>query len=279
MVWIRMLYRHLIVPFDGTPAALAVVRVAADLAEHLHAHLEVLTSGDLPHEESLRALKRRAVALSEADVEVWIDAQRSPAGAVVAALAHRPGALVCMATHARAGPARLVAGSVAERVLRAVDVPVLLFGPRWEAGASGRFTVDEVVVCVDGDDLADEVVALAVAWAHAFEAPCRFLHVGDDRATLDRLPELAASVPPGVRASEVIVVPGDDPVAGIVELLETRRGALAVLGTHPRTGLDRLRTAGTAMGVVARSSSRRWSHRREGRPRRRAPETEGLSCR
>lgn len=246
-----MLYRHLIVPFDGTPAALAVVGVAADLAERLDAHLEVLTSGDLPDEGSLRKLKQRAIALSEATVDVWIDARRSPADAVAEALVHRPEALVCMATHARAGLARLIAGSVAERVLRTVEVPVMLFGPHWEA--SDRFTIDEVIICVDGDDVADEVVALAVAWARTFEVPCRFLHVGDDPATLDRLPRLAASVPPEVRASEVIVAPRTDPVAGIVELLDTHSGALAVLGTHPRSRIDRLRPGGTAMGVVARA--------------------------
>jgi len=247
---VLMLYEHLIVPFDGSAAARAVLGATARLTDRLDAHLVVLTSGDLPGEDTLRELKARAIAMSEANVEVWIDAQRSPADAVAGAVAHRPRSLVCMATHARLGIARIIAGSVAERVLRCIDEPVLLFGPHWD-GADPA-SLGEVVVCVDGPDVAGEVVTLAVAWARAFDVPCRLVHVGDDPAAFDRLAELAATAATEVRSPEVIVAPGDDPVVGIVDVLASHPGALAVLGIHPRRGLERLRAGSVAMSVVGR---------------------------
>jgi nucleotide-binding universal stress UspA family protein len=53
----------------------------------------------------------------------------SPAEVIAAAAAETNSGLIAMATHGRSGLGRLFLGSVAERVLRSVSMPVLLWKP------------------------------------------------------------------------------------------------------------------------------------------------------
>ena len=56
-------------------------------------------------------------------------AANHPAQAIVEAAKYRKADLIVMSTHGRSGIGRLVLGSVAEKVLRATAVPILLLRP------------------------------------------------------------------------------------------------------------------------------------------------------
>ncbi|HZD03578.1 MAG TPA: universal stress protein, partial [Longimicrobiales bacterium] len=67
----------------------------------------------------------------EADVEVVDDPQ--PALAILEVVERGGADLVALATHGYRGIRRAVLGSVADKVLRGVDVPLLLLGPGVQA--------------------------------------------------------------------------------------------------------------------------------------------------
>jgi nucleotide-binding universal stress UspA family protein len=134
--------KTIVVPLDGSAVAEAALRPAVDLARQAGVTLILLRAaeahagpmGDIIEaqvdvmreaEEYLAAARARVLAAGAARVEVsaWYG---PPAEAIVEAARHRHADLIVMASHGRSGIARLVLGSVAESVLRATAVPILL---------------------------------------------------------------------------------------------------------------------------------------------------------
>lgn len=249
------LYDHVIVPFDGTATAQAVAMYAADLARVLHARLQILTSAEVGSIEGLDRLKARAEALDMRSVDVWVDAQARPAQAVAVSVEHRPRSLVCMATHARGGLRKVVAGSVAEDVLRAVDVPVLLCGPR--CTPDEYFSARHLVVGLDESRTAEEILPEVREWMTAFGCTCTIVHVeSTDEPSLslddEAADRIARMVQPFVEAgAELTVVRGDEVPAAILALVDDRPGTILALATHGRSGLSRLAAGSITMEVVA----------------------------
>jgi len=261
----RVLYDHIIVPFDGSTRSREVADAAADLTTRLDSHLVLLTSGDVGNHEALSVVKGRAMRMSDEKLDFWVDAQRRPAAAVAESVHYRPTSLVAMHTHARTGVDRAVFGSIAEQVLRATDVPVLLFGPKWSARAT--FEVNEVVAAVDLSTLSDEVLPLAATWSRGLQVPCTLVHVPpgggrgrhrhrdadtDHDAVERRLAALVAEVRPYVMAVGFEVLDDGDPAERLVARAAAHAGSVLVLATHNRAGLDRM-TSGSVTIAVARS--------------------------
>lgn len=134
---------RILVPVDFGDASARAVRVAGDLAARTGARLTALHAESIeapPYftHEQLGALERQrqaaragarryladfAARLTPAPVEAAVT-DGPPADAVLAAA--RPSDLVVMGTHGRRGPARWWLGSVAERVVREAEAPVLV---------------------------------------------------------------------------------------------------------------------------------------------------------
>ncbi len=252
-----MLYDHVIVPFDGSDASRDVAVYAADLARVVGARLLLLTSAEVRGIANLDGLKQRAVEISEQPVDVWVDAQKRPADAVAKSVSYRPGSLVCMATHARTGLRKAVHGSVAEDVIRAVDAPVLLFGPAWTP--TEFFDPDRLLVCIDGSRTSEEVLPEAEAWRSVLELECTMVHVdlGDDHSLThdgEVAQRVARLVEPFVEhGAELSVVPAHAVPDAIVELTLEHPAAVLAMATHSRSGVARLTTGSITMDVVLRS--------------------------
>lgn len=150
----------IVVALDGSQLAEAAIAPAFDLAEALHGHITLVRATEPPTYwlKEGKAADRVADAGSEADLarqylETVADQWKSKtvdvsgyvtdgaADEVIAAAARnsRTGA-VAMATHGRTGVARMVIGSVTERVLHGVSVPLLLVHPVHEAQPGHRAT-------------------------------------------------------------------------------------------------------------------------------------------
>jgi len=139
---------RMLVTLDGSSLAEQVLLPAADLARLLGARVELfsvvtpamvaggafgLQPGAGPGEtiEGAQAyLRRVAAALGPGlNVETHATAAAEPAAAICAAAGIRGAGLIALATHGRSGLNRLVAGSVAERVVHNTFLPVLLLRP------------------------------------------------------------------------------------------------------------------------------------------------------
>ncbi|MFB6227515.1 MAG: universal stress protein [Halobacteriales archaeon] len=137
------MYDRILVPTDGSAGSRAVIEHAADLAEIHGATLYALyvvntTSyasfsvestwegiGDMLREEGEEALGVvESIAGGRVPVETQI-MEGSPSRKIVHHAEREDCDLIAMGTHGRGGIDRLLLGSVAERVVRSSDVPVL----------------------------------------------------------------------------------------------------------------------------------------------------------
>jgi len=141
------MYERVLVPLDGSEIAEAILPFAEKLAGPVDAEamlvrvVEPLSAGEafaaggvvapdtlflrqLEAKEYLARVERR---LANKGIRVKTDLRNgAPAAEIVAAATSWGADLIAMATHGRGGLGRLLFGSVAEAVLRAAPVPVLM---------------------------------------------------------------------------------------------------------------------------------------------------------
>jgi nucleotide-binding universal stress UspA family protein len=144
------MYRKILVPLDGSKVAEGVLPHAKALAYSEGAELILLTVGANPTMDFMFSdpgLAQNAVLEQEERAKKYvgvIEAELKAAGFRVSMLL-RVGSvaetilgvaeeakadLIAMSTHGRTGPARWLLGSVAEKVVRNSNVPVLLIRPK-----------------------------------------------------------------------------------------------------------------------------------------------------
>lgn len=129
------------------------------------------TAQDLERQATERAhtyLVTVAQRLSQTGLEVHTRTGQGPAAEQIVEAA-REFDLVAMATHGRGGLGRWVYGSVADRVLRAAPVPVLLIRATHEAPPA-RWRPRRIMVPLDGSELAERALPPASALARRASA-------------------------------------------------------------------------------------------------------------
>jgi nucleotide-binding universal stress UspA family protein len=164
--------REILVPLDGSPLAEEVLKPVAALARILGAKLSlvqivqpVMLASDpalsfpLTYDEQLTALQRdaaqdylRDMAQRLRDEGVEASGVAVLGGATAATILSLAGrariGLLALATHGRGGIRRLVLGSVADKLVRAAEVPVLVVRPQGEPRAARK----EQLVQADADE-------------------------------------------------------------------------------------------------------------------------------
>ena len=207
------MFSRILVPLDGSPLAEAILPEVMELAA-LHGAEVMLLRVALAHAfpgTSQTDVQVRAVEEAEgylAGVQQHLDARGllvncavrygHAAGEILDHAQTRGATLIAMSTHGRSGIRRLVLGSVAEAVLRAAPVPVLLLHAREaapastpaEAGVPGAVGVARVrqgelsapsvghILCpVDFSANSDRAMEYAGALAQRFGADLTVLHV------------------------------------------------------------------------------------------------------
>jgi nucleotide-binding universal stress UspA family protein len=80
-----------------------------------------------------------------------------------------------MTTHGRGGLQRLWLGSVADRLVRSLDIPMLLIGPSEATGSRSEPAVRQILVPLDGSRRAEAVLPAALALARLFGATITLL--------------------------------------------------------------------------------------------------------
>jgi nucleotide-binding universal stress UspA family protein len=177
--------------------------------------------------------------------------------------------LVVMATHGRGGIQRAWLGSVADQLVRTLEIPVLLV--RGQPGpAPGEAGAGPILVPLDGSQLAEQVLGPAGALARLWGAELSLVQVVqpvtivDDpalplptaydeeltqewrRQAQDYLDGLAGRLKEqGIRVTAQACI-GWSPVQTLLDLARPERVRLVAVATHGRGGLQRL-----ALGSVA----------------------------
>lgn len=177
--------------------------------------------------------------------------------------------LIAMTTHGRSGLARWALGSVAEKVARASDVPLLLVrsfyrkAPRQPQPIEAEATpFKRILVPVDGSPASNSVVASAQKFAQLYGSEVLVLHVETPYVPPSPvLPGMEVTLPQnappatfsdedettrtaadrfqkaGLRATRLTTV--GDPASEILDLSANRGIDLIAMATHGRTGLSR----------------------------------------
>ena len=173
------MYKNMLVPVDGSKLAESAFIYAKELAGRLGTNVTILHVVD-PRESETLPMHRAYVSHSAeilkrrvSDIQKKLGKKQGGEGPHVSGevvvghaaeeilryTSERGADLIVMSTHGRTGMWRWVLGSVADKVLRASSVPVLLVRSETaEKGGFEKWTDITVVVPLDGSPLAETVL-------------------------------------------------------------------------------------------------------------------------
>lgn len=292
--------RSILVPLDGSTFAEHALPYALMLARQYGARLRLVQvheppvpieyAAELPtafyedeavREREWQALQALATSLAR-DWGVTVMPRRRD-GEPVAALAREvvdgDADLVVMSTHGRGPLARAWLGSVADGLLRAVRVPLLLVRPRGEAvERAPRAPFRSILVPLDGSSLSERVLEHAVSLAGRSHARLTLLRtipvsvpspaplayagggVAESEAVVEQLRVEARHALERVAArlgvvTECVVAPAASPAAGILDHAAREDVDLIAMSTHGYGGFTRLIHGSVADKVIRGAST------------------------
>lgn len=282
------LYQRVLVPIDASDAAKRAARRGIGLAKAYEADLHFLSVVDTrAFSESLADLDelvRSQARVLEKEAETTLTAvEELAADAGIAAITDirrgRPpdtileyGAdheidLIAMGTHGRSGLDRLLLGSVTERVLRSAESPVLSVSPDDRRPPEAY---DNVLIPTDGSDQAEVAAGHGIDIADKFDGRIHAFNVvdvtglagaADAGYLLDSVVEgleevgqqatdMVAAMAREVGVESVSSIEQGTPHREILEYVESHEIDLIAMGSHGRTGLDRLLLGSVAERIV-----------------------------
>ena len=258
---------------DFGEASGSALRLAAALSRATGASLDLVHAwnvpGELPHERA--SLRQEVVAASREAGHARLEAavaelaaqgvkavpalmEGMPDRAIREYATARGASLVVVGTRANARLAHTLIGSVAERLMRTSDLPVLVVPEGVEVAADGRYAPGEILVPTDLSPGSGEVLRLAISVGaqlrahvvllHAWDVPPYFLEDGEAlRRTEERIPEHVASwleetFDASLPGLERCIVRGNAHQV-IADIVRTRRPGLVMMATAGRAGLER----------------------------------------
>jgi nucleotide-binding universal stress UspA family protein len=277
------MYKRLIVPLDGSKTAERALPYARALATALRIPVELLAVVDISAmslqvaadkaryldiliaegEQSSRSyLAEMAALFKHVEVQCTVDRGR-PAEAIVERAASDKDALITMATHGRSGVNRWLMGSVAEKVLRATQNPLLLVRAReGESSTRDPAALRSAIVTLDGSEVAEKVLpaiaeiarvlALEVILFRAYELPASAYYGTEEylpnydalkTEVADEVQRYLTSQADALRTLGVVKVstalvegPG---ASEIIEYAQAHPNTLLAMCTHGRSGVKR----------------------------------------
>jgi nucleotide-binding universal stress UspA family protein len=298
--------RHILVPLDGSELAETVLPHAIALARATGSMLTVVlvvaarpaepliwpgnSSGahGTPYgEEAVTThayLEQVAARLQAAGVAVRTEVlEGDPATRILARAGWYPSTeLIAMATHGRSGLDRWIVGSVAEKVLHAAPIPLLLVRGAMPNEVHAPVTYRTILVALDGSRFAEQALdeakriaaatGAAIVLMSAIEAPPPELMdlsdtgcaeagiipiwtLADRQAEVERITRYLAEMDVRLRSDGLQVrreLAYGKPADAILTVAHEQQADLLVLATHGRTGMERLWLGSVALTVVHR---------------------------
>ena len=288
------MFRHMLVPLDGSRLAEAVLPVTAAFARALGAKVTLLhvvepaapatVHGDVHLTQAAEAeTYLRGVAGWMAAQGVHAEGLVDQGGDVAAVIASRAASLeadlIILCTHGRGEVRVLLFGRVAEQVLARGTIPVLLMAPT-AVRREETFTVRRLLVSLDGSGMAEAALPAAVVLARGFSAEILLIMVvptvatiTDDRAAAARLMPTAGAALLDAEAAQAAtylegvktrlaregiavsaVVKRGEPVRVLLDRLARPDTDLIVMATHGRSGVSAVWAGSVASRIVAQAA-------------------------
>jgi nucleotide-binding universal stress UspA family protein len=319
------MFERILVPLDGSPRAEMILPQLGRILRHEDAEILLVRAVYVPpmppdwgmatddlrrreREEAQRYLHDVARRFSEKGAKVHGRVLMGrPPEAILDAVYEEEASLIAMATHGRGGLARFAFGSVAEKLLRTADVPLLLvrsFRPTPEGDLEPQ-TPEElpfrrILVPFDGSSTAAAGLGPAVKFAQLFNSTGVILHVvppyvppgpilpGMEPIFPPAIPEPDAEEDGATAAAasrfEAVDLPVvrrtvlGDPASAILDHAFEEGIDLIAMATHGRSGLSRWSMGSVAERVLRASTVPMLITRASGQDaRRREPAGAGTS--
>jgi nucleotide-binding universal stress UspA family protein len=285
------MFKHLLIPLDGSHLAEAAIPAAVSLSKTLNAPVVLLhiieqdARDEVHHDRHLTDPAKAEAYLKEIatrfEVPVETHVHTAPVADVAksiiihAAREFQPD-LVILTSHGNGGMRDLIFGSIAQQVAASGGTPVLLLKPV----ASPAFKLQRILVPLDNESIHDTVLPLAEELAQAVDAqldllcviPTRSTDSGEHAAAGNMLPMTASAYldiaeeiavehfqmhvdefeKMGIRSTAEIA--RGDPAPVIAKTAERIGADLILFGTHGRAGLDAFWNR-SVTAAVARASN------------------------
>ena len=287
------MFKHILVPLDGSRLAEDIVAPVESLAAHFGSRVTLLhvlekdpperVHGE-PHlttktesENYLDGVARHMVA-SGIQVDVHVH-ERSVADVAAALDAHAHEYevdLIAMCKHGRSGIRDVVAGGIAQQIMRGGGTSILLRPPHEDDG--GSFTLNKVLLPIDLQHDRDAVIDAGSAIARVYRSEIRLLTVVPSLATA-RQGSVAARLLPGATAESLRMeideaaeqltkhaarfrdggietsgtIRDEDPAAAILDEARVSGADLIILSTHAQSGFNAWYGGSTGLRVITSS--------------------------
>ena len=282
------MYDDVLIPTDGSESAERAARHGVVLARAYDATVHALSviderdydgvadgrvpdPGDAAVERDAQEAVEAVADLADGETVTRVEAG-VPSEAILAYATEAGVDLVVMGTHGRTGVDRFVIGSVAEKVVRRADVPVVTV--RAVESATLWPPIDRILVPTDGSDASFEALPYALDLAERFDAEIEAFSVVDERTTsaFYNVGTALEDVVGGLRTTAETATDriaseaaerGIDASTTVVEGLPSRTicahaaesGAdVVVMASHGRTGLAHYLLGSVAERVVRNSA-------------------------
>lgn len=286
---------HIIVPLDGSRLAEVTIEPAIALVSRLRARITLLhvlerrapatvhnerhLTGTADAETYLQGIVARFTAAGiAAEHHTHLNPEDDVAGSIAAHARELAASLLVLCTHGHGGPRQWLTGSLAQRVIRQAEVPVLLVRP--QVGTTLPFSPRAVLTALDSTAAGETILPAALALAGAFDAvhhlvvtvPTVTTVSGDRAATALLAPsattatlelEAAAAAAYVERVASRLSAAGlrtqtevarGDPVRTVIDLAAREAPSLLAMATHGRASFDALWSASVGSRVIGRAS-------------------------
>lgn len=287
------MFKHILIPLDGSYLAEAALPVAVSLARTLHAPVTLLhiieqdAPGEIHRDRHLIDSAEAETYLAEitkknftqvrVDTHVHTAAIKDVARSIVDHATHefQPD-LVILTSHGKGGMRDLFFGNIAQQVAATGGIPVLLVKPVESAAA---FALRRILVPLDNESIHDKALPVAKELAQACGAQLDLLCVIPTRGTDSGAHAAAGTMLPATAAayldiaeeiaqehlqahldefekagiSAIAEIARGDPAPVIAKTADEIAADMILFGTHGRAGLEAFWDRSVAASVARRT--------------------------
>jgi nucleotide-binding universal stress UspA family protein len=290
------MFKHILLPLDGSQLAESAIPVAAYLAEAVKAQVTLLHVIEKNAPEKIHGQKHLVnegeacdylAAVAEncfpKDIKVYRHVHTDEVERVSASIVQHSDELdpdlIVMCAHGQSGLHDFMLGSIAQQVIAAGSVPVLLLRPK--ESDNGQFTgFKNILVALDGNSEHESGFDAAVELALELKAALHLIQVVPTLSTLSVKQSATGTLLPatttalleidedtaqeylaeklkllqekGIEASAE--VERGDPAKQVVQSPVAHASDLIVLGTHGKSGLNAFWTGSVAPKIVEQAT-------------------------